>query len=230
MKNQKALPTKKWMHRSVIPVLAGFAGVAAVSVGFWWYMQPMQAAKELGYAAVGHDYPAITKAIDYDALKVNMAKNLHRIIAQNNIAHHMHLPPRLISEAADNGAANIASPRRVQGLLEHVLPNLGTSFHIVRYTGQFLSLSRYSVLVTAASGGHIRAIFYRQPGSFSDWKLGDIEIFPPNMPLNAYPRPATQNEVAKLAPTIQIRRGSPGQPSVSFGASESGTAPARSAP
>jgi hypothetical protein len=191
----------------------------------------MQAAKDLGDAAVARDYPVLLKGIDYAALKVNMARNLHRIIAQNNRAHHMHLTPEIITEAADNGAANTATPRRVQGLLEHVLPNLGPSFHIVQYTGHFLSLNRYAVLVTAASGGHIRAIFYRQPGSLADWKLGDIEIFPPAMPLNAYPASATQKEVEKLAPEIRVSTLTAKQPSVARDAAAAPkAAPTRSQP
>lgn len=187
--------------RALFLALTGLAGIAAFSTGFWWYLQPMQSAKDLGYAALGHHYRAIEKAIDYPALKVNMAHNLHRIIAQNNNAHHLHIKAAWITAAANNGAANMATPERVRALLTHVLPEMGPKLGIRQYTGQFLSWNRYAVLVTAESGGHIRAIFYRQ--GFATWKLGDIEMFPPHMPLDAYPKSATVEEVRNEAPAIQ---------------------------
>lgn len=191
-------PFLKYLKIEVLLLLVPMVGF---SVCFWWYLQPLQTAKELGNAVLARNYIAIRKGVDYDALKVNLQRNLHRIISQNNDAHHMHITPALAEVAADNGAAHMATPTGVQTLLAHVLPELGPKLEIAQYTGKFLSLSRYSVLVTGMSGGHIRAIFYRH--GFARWKLGDIEMFPPRMPLDAYPNSATLREVRGQAPLIR---------------------------
>lgn len=176
--------------------ITGLAGVA----GLTFYVQPKLTAEDMGKMALAHNYKGITQNIDYPALKVNMANNLLRIIQQNNRAHHMHLNMKLMEAAANNGAAHMATPAGVIALLEHTLPALGQHVAITRYTGKFLSLNRYVITATGATGGHLGAVFYRQ--GFTTWKLGDIQMFPPHMPLDAYPAPATVAEVKERAPTI----------------------------
>ncbi len=182
--------------------LALVSGLALVLVcsGLTFYVQPKLAAESMGKMALAHNYAAITQNIDYPALKVNMANNLLRIIRQNNRAHHLHLNMKLMQAAANNGAAHMATPSGVTALLAHTLPALGQHVNIVRYTGKFLGPHRYAILATGATGGHLGVIFYRQ--GLLTWKLGDIQMFPPHMPLNAYPAPVTTAEVQQRAPTI----------------------------
>lgn len=190
------LSKKHW-----IAGLGALIGLILFCGGFVFYVQPGLDAQALGRMVLARNYPGIIRNMDFPALKVNMANNLFRIIRQNDQAHHMHLDMAVMKGAADNGAAHMATPEGVQALLRHTLPALGQHIAIVRYTGHFLSLNRYAVLVTGASGGHIGAVFYRS--GLLHWKLGDIQMFPPHMPLTAYPAPASVASVEKQAPDIR---------------------------
>ncbi|MHB1666054.1 DUF2939 domain-containing protein [Thiomonas sp.] len=194
--------------RARIGWLSGAALVTgAVCIGMIYYLAPTREAERLGMAVSHQNIPYLATQMDYPALRVNLRANLYRIIAQNNAAHHLNLPPAAMVSAAENGSRQMATPAGVSALLRQTLPQLGQHIPIAGYTYRFLAPDRFLVALKGPSGGQVRVVLYRQ--GWLTWKVGDVEMLPPGMPVSAYPAPATERAIAKATALLADSKAQP---------------------